>query len=265
MSSQADLPAERGGGSLVRRAMQAVTAHIRSRALRVGDTLPSEGHFAVELGVSRAVMREAFGALAALSLIEVANGRRPRVAALDGSVMATSLDHALSTAQVSVPQIWDVRRTLELRTAFLAAQNRTQAEADYLIEIAEAMVRDGDQLSIITAHDIAFHQTVARASRNELFNQIVSSFGPMMEIAVPTAWRTRVAMDQRRVMLDRHQDVARAIAAADPEAARAAMEAHFDASIGDLLASSGPATAVPAGGRDRVTSFPTAEVSDQKA
>jgi DNA-binding FadR family transcriptional regulator len=47
-----------------------------------------------------------------------------------------------------------------------------------------------------------------------------------------------VAIDQRQVMLDRHQDVARAIAAADPHAAQAAMEAHFDESIGDLLAAS---------------------------
>jgi len=238
VSLQAASAAERGAGSLVRQAMQAVTAHIRVHALRVGDTLPGEGHFAAELGVSRAVMREAFGALAALNLIEVANGRRPRVAALDGSVMATSLDHAVSTAQVSVPQIWDVRRTLELRTAFLAAEHRTQAEAARLVEIAEAMARDADHLQVMTAHDIAFHQTVARASRNELFNQIVSSFGPMMEIAVPTAWRTRVAIDQRQIMLDRHHDVARAIAAADPPAAQAAMEAHFDTSIGDLLAAS---------------------------
>ena len=238
MSDPAALANERSGGSLARQAMQAVTAHIRNHALRVGDTLPGEGHFAVALGVSRAVMREAFGALAALNVIEVANGRRPRVAALDGSVMATSLEHALSTAQVGVAQIWDVRRTLELRTAFLAAQNRTRAEAARLVEIAEAMTRDADDLSVMTAHDIAFHQIIARASRNELFSQIVSAFGPMMEISVPTAWRTRVAIDQRQVMLDRHQDVAHAIAAADPQAAQAAMAAHFDESIGDLLAAS---------------------------
>jgi GntR family transcriptional repressor for pyruvate dehydrogenase complex len=236
VSAEATLATERSGGTLVRRAMQAVSAHIRTHVLRVGDTLPGEGHFATELGVSRAVMREAFGALAALNVIEVANGRRPRVAALDGSVMAAALDHALSTAQVSVPQIWDVRRTLELRTAYLAAQNRTEAEAARLIEIAAAMTRDADDLAVMTVHDIAFHQIVARASRNELFNQIVSSFGPMMEIAVPTAWRTRVAIDQQNVMLDRHHDIAHAIAAADPDAAQAAMEAHFDAAIGDLLA-----------------------------
>jgi DNA-binding FadR family transcriptional regulator len=216
--------------------MDAVAGHIRSHSLRAGDVLPGEAHFASELGVSRAVMREAFGALAALNRIEVVNGRKPRVAAIDGSVMAAALDHAVATAQVTVPQVWEVRRTLELRTAVLAAQNRTTAEAALIVDIAEAMVRDADLMEVMTAHDIAFHQAIAHASRNELFGQIIAAFGPLMEVAVPTAWRTRVARDQRAVMLDRHRDVALAIAAADGDAAGAAMEAHFDASIGDLLA-----------------------------
>ena len=227
----------RGGGSLVRQAMQAVTGHIRAQALRVGDVLPGEAHFAAELGVSRAVMREAFGALAALNRIEVVNGRKPRVAAIDGSVMAAALDHAVSTAQVTVPQVWEVRRTLELRTAVLAAQNRTASEAARLLEIADAMVRDSADLEVMTRHDIAFHQAIAQASHNELFSQIVAAFGPLMEVAVPTAWRTWEIRAQRLTMLDVHKDVARAVSDSDPEAARAAMAAHFDASIDDLLAS----------------------------
>ena len=83
------------GGSLVSRTMEAVKLYIREAGMRVGDTLPGEGYFAEKLGVSRAVMREAFGGLAALRLIDVANGRRAKVGALDGSVMATSLDHAM--------------------------------------------------------------------------------------------------------------------------------------------------------------------------
>ena len=222
----------------MRRAMGAVADHIRSQALRVGDVLPGEAHFATELGVSRAVMREAFGALAALNRIEVVNGRKPRVAAIDGSVMAAALDHAVATAQVTVPQVWDVRRTLELRTAALAADHRTDAEATRLLEIAAAMARDAGDLAVTTAHDIAFHQAIAQASRNELFSQIVASFGPLMEVAIPTAWRTRQTDNQRRVVLSRHLDVARAIAAGDPQAARAAMDAHFDTSIDGLLAES---------------------------
>ncbi|RYD47584.1 MAG: FadR family transcriptional regulator, partial [Sphingomonadales bacterium] len=117
------------GGSLVQNAVQAVRAHIRDNDLKAGDTLPGESHFAGTLGVSRAVMREAFGALAALRQIDVANGRRARVAAIDGSVMAASLDHAVSTSQISFAEVWDVRRTVELRIAELAAIRRTPAQA----------------------------------------------------------------------------------------------------------------------------------------
>jgi GntR family transcriptional repressor for pyruvate dehydrogenase complex len=222
-------------GSLVRRAMQAVTGHIRAQRLRVGDTLPGEAHFAAEMGVSRAVMREAFGALAALKLIDVGNGRRPRVAALDGSVMAASLDHAISTAQVTVPEIWDVRRTIELRTAVLAAEHRSDDEASAILRLAEAMAADGEDLGRMTRHDIAFHEAIARASHNALFVQIVTSFGPLMEVAVPAAWRTRVAERQRETMIYRHGGLAEAIARRDPEAAGAAMDSHFDASIADIL------------------------------
>ena len=115
------------GKSLVAKAVESVKAHIRDSGLRVGDTLPGEGYFADKLGVSRAVMREAFGALAALRLIDVANGRRAKVGALNGSVISDSLEHALSTAQIRVADVWDVRRSIEMRTAALAALNAHRA------------------------------------------------------------------------------------------------------------------------------------------
>jgi GntR family transcriptional repressor for pyruvate dehydrogenase complex len=223
------------GGSLVQRAIQAVSDHIEDQGLHVGDTLPGEAHFAQLLGVSRAVMREAFGALAALRRIDVGNGRKPRVAAIDGTVIARSLQHAVTTEQISVPEVWDVRRTIELRTATLAATQRTAAEASAILTLAEAMAEDLDDFDRMTRHDIAFHDEIARASHNLLFVQIVASFGPLMEVAVPTAWRTRRTDAERRTMIDRHLELARAIEAGDPEAAAHAMGAHFDSSIGNIL------------------------------
>ncbi len=222
-------------GSLVRRAIDAVSGHIRSQNLKVGDTLPGEGHFAAELGVSRAVMREAFGALTALRLIEVANGRRPRVAAIDGSVIAASLDHAMATAQISIAEVWDVRRTIEMRTAALAAEHRSDAQSERIAALVDAMARQADIIEDLTHDDIEFHNEIARASGNALFLQIVTSFGPLMEVAVPAAWRTRPAARQQNVMIERHRAVAVAIAVRNPAAAAAAMGAHFDTSIGDVL------------------------------
>lgn len=235
MSTIVPLPRTSGEASLAQTAIEAVTHYIREHKLRVGDTLPGEAYFAATLGVSRAVMREAFGALAALRLLDVGNGRKPRVGAIDGSVIAASLSHAVTTAQVTVPEVWDVRRTIEQRTAALAADARTDAEAAEIVALAEAMAKDSDDLEARTAHDIAFHNAIARASHNILFVQIVASFGPLMEVAVPTAWRTRTTAKQRKVMIERHRAVARAIQARDPSAAAAAMAAHFDDSVGDLL------------------------------
>jgi DNA-binding FadR family transcriptional regulator len=223
------------GTSLVQRAMQAVTDHIRANRLRAGDSLPGEVHFATQLGISRPVVREAFGALAALRLVDVGNGRRPRVALLDGAAIAASLDHAVMTAQVSVSEVWDVRRTIEVRTAELAARQRTPQEAEEILALARAIGGDTEDLAAMTRDDIAFHQAIAKAAHNALFLHIVNSFGPLMEIAVPTAWSTRTAVDQRELMVSRHMAVAQAIAAGDPAAAAAAMDAHFDSSVGDIL------------------------------
>lgn len=222
------------GGSLVDLAVRRVREHIRTADLKVGDTLPGEGQFAADIGVSRAVMREAFGALAALRLIDVANGRRARVGAIDGSVIGTSLDHAVATDQVSVSEVWDVRRTLELRTAELAALNRTDADAAEITAAADAMraARDIDE---ITRNDIIFHQAIARASGNVLFLQIIRSFAPLMTVAVPVAWQTRKTPQARDEVLRRHIQIAQAISDRDGGSASTLMIDHFDVSIGSVL------------------------------
>lgn len=227
-----------GGGSeesLVARAIHAVTDYIRTEGLRVGDTLPGEMYFAERLEVSRTVMREAYRALAALQLIVVANGRRPRVSAVSGDVIATSLAHAVTTAQISIPEIWDVRRTIEVRTAALAATLRTEDEAQELLELSEKIAACYESPETVVPYDVAFHQAIARASRNTLFAHLVSSFEPMMHIATPVFWKTRTTQAQRRETVRRHRAIAKAIARRDAQAAAAAMEAHFDASIGEIL------------------------------
>ena len=221
------------GESLVSRAIQAVRDHIRENDLKVGDPLPGEAHFADVGGVSRAVIREAFGALAALKLIDVANGRRARVGAMDGSVMAAGLEHAVTTGQATLANVWDVRRTLELRTAELAAEQRTDAEADEIVAHAEAMMAAEDDMEEVARHDLALHAAIASATHNALFIQVVRSFTPLLEAAVPAAWKTRDTAASRSTMLRHHRALAHAIADKDPVEARRLMNAHFDASIID--------------------------------
>jgi DNA-binding FadR family transcriptional regulator len=99
--------------------------------------------------------------------------------------IGASLDHAVTTSQISVAEVWDVRRTLEMRIAALAAERRSDEQAEQILALAEAMVHDQGNMALVTAHDTAFHQRLAASTGNMLFTQIVRSFAPQMEIAVP--------------------------------------------------------------------------------
>ena len=217
--------------TLVNRVIEAVSSLIRERGLRAGDELPSEAHFGEAVGVSRTVVREAFVALASMRLIEVANGRCARVGRVDETVMSLSMMHAVQTEQVGVQQIWDVRRTLESRTATLAALRRSPAEAEEISELARLMRQAYGNFAVQTEYDIAFHIAIAKASRNPLFEILIASFKEVMEQTCPIGWRSRPTEGERLKVFDQHAAIADAIAAQDPEAATLAMAAHFDLSI----------------------------------
>lgn len=220
--------------------MRRVVEHISRERLRVGDQLPSETRFVEQLGVSRPVVREAFGALAALNIVETANGRRPRVSALNGSVLSISLDHAVRTEQISMRQIWETRRCLETETVALAAVRRTDAEAARITELARAMSDAEHGSAELMSLDIQLHKAIADAGRNLLMAQIIASLEPLLESSVSAAWGVLNTDDQHRAILDRHIDIAEAITRGDAEAARIAMDRHFDTSVAARLAMDDP-------------------------
>ena len=151
------------GEGLLDRVMTAVQTHIRENGLQVGDELPSEGAFSELTGTSRTIVREAYRSLAALTLIDIGNGRRARVAAPRADVLAIITDHAVHTNQATIQQNFDVRRTVERRTVALAALRRTDREAAEILNLAEAMQRDFHEPVKVMEHDIAFHEDIGLA------------------------------------------------------------------------------------------------------
>ncbi len=232
VSMEPALAAPRG---LVEQAMRAINDHIREQGMAAGDPLPSEGAFAQMLGVSRPVIREAFRSLAALRLIDIGNGRRARVSAIDASVLGLVLDHAVHTDQINVQQIYDVRRTIEMRTVALAAVRRSAREAQEIQDHADAMRANFVNPPLVMAHDIALHEAVSQASRNPLFALIVSSFSVVTRQTWSVSWVSRPTDAVRMESIECHEAIARAIVAGDPRAATDAMAAHFDKSVQALI------------------------------
>ena len=145
------------------------------------------------------------------------------------------LDHAVHTDQVSIQQIYDVRRTIEIRTVVLAALRRTEAEADEINSLAAAMREAFCRPIDVMEHDLAFHGAIARASRNPLFALIVGSFHVITRQTWRIGWESRRTDVERQASIECHEGIAVAIAARDPNGAEVLMAEHFDQSVKALL------------------------------
>lgn len=223
-------------GSLVSHAMRVINEHIRDLDLKLGSPIPSESAFAEQLGVSRAVVREAFRSLATVGVIEVGNGRRARVGGIDETVLPIILNHAVLTDQVSILQIYDVRRTIEMRTIALAALRRSSPEALDISRLAANMNKDFATPAKVMEHDIAFHEAIGKASKNPLFSLIVSAFRAVTHHTWQIGWSSRRSDEERRDSVACHIRIAEAIARQDAKEAEVAMAEHFDNSVKVLLA-----------------------------
>jgi GntR family transcriptional repressor for pyruvate dehydrogenase complex len=221
---------------LVGRAMRAVTDHIRDEGLKAGDPMPSEAAFAESLATSRTVVREAFRALSAVGVIDVGNGRRARVGAIDDSVLSMVVDHAVRTQQISIQQVLDLRRSIELRSASLAAMRRSVQESEEIAGLAGQMRAALGDFPLMADLDIAFHQAIARATRNPMYAIVIGSFRTVMQQTCPIGWFSRPTQAERVAVIEMHETIAEAIRRQDPQAAERAMADHFDLSIKALVA-----------------------------
>ncbi|RYY11879.1 MAG: FadR family transcriptional regulator [Alphaproteobacteria bacterium] len=208
--------------------MSAIIDLIKTEDLKAGDSMPSENALAEAFGVSRVIVREANRSLSALGIIEIANGRTARVSVPDFDVVGVLFDHIVHSRHVTVHQVLDVRRSIELRTVALAAMRRSAREAQAITDYADAMLADHSLPAKVMQHDLAFHATIATAARNPLFTIMVRAFEPVTRSTWQLGWRSRADEEERLTMIAVHRSIAVAVNSQDVAAAQAAMAAHFD-------------------------------------
>ncbi|WP_343315848.1 FadR/GntR family transcriptional regulator [Brucella sp. BE17] len=212
-------------------AVTAIAELIRKTHLKPGDRLPAEAVLSKDLQVSRTVVREALRSLAALQLIELGAGKRPSVAELDDNAFALMFEHGVVTEQITIPQIYDARRTIEARTVALASLRRSDTEAKIIIEHARAMAQDFSDPNKVMEHDLAFHLAIAHASRNPVFALIIGAFQGITRKTWPVGWKSRSSDDERVAMNTLHLELAEAIASGNIAHAARLMDQHFDISL----------------------------------
>jgi len=212
-----------------------VARHLLSRVqadrLRPGDAVLSEVEIGRELQVSRGSVREAYRTLAALGILEIEGGRRPRLRALDAGVLAQVFDYALNTEQVSVAHALETRRALELQTAQLAARYASDSQRLRLRELVAQMREAGANHARRVACDMEIHQVIAAASDNPLNSLLLGALRSPLEAS------SRMHLDDARSdselqrVIEAHENLVERIVAGDAVGAGTAMSYHFDLAL----------------------------------
>jgi GntR family transcriptional repressor for pyruvate dehydrogenase complex len=211
---------------------------ILADSLKPGDKLPPERELAERIGVSRAVVREAIGALSIQGLVKVKPGCGTYVQALNVQDAAASIELYLKLRQTpqSFRDIYEVRSMLEVEAAGLAAHRATEADRAALESALDDMVAHHDDPGRYVASDLAFHASLVAATHNELFSVLFGPLASRMQEIVQISFREPGAVSGG---LTHHRNILESIEQRDPERARQAMRDHLkhaQALVEDVLA-----------------------------
>jgi len=205
-----------------------VRGYIATHGMRPGDRLPGEAEVARVLGVSRPVVREASRTLAALGLVDIAPGRAPRVSRMRDRVLRHFFEHALMTGQAGAHHVLEVRRGLEISMAALAAGRRDADAAERLAGLCARMAAKLHHAEEYVALDMEFHRTIAAATANPFYVEIISACRAAFESSMDVGLRhrfTAVELDRVQAL---HVQIVEAMRQGDADAAALAMTRHFD-------------------------------------
>ncbi|HEY0009869.1 MAG TPA: FadR/GntR family transcriptional regulator [Tepidisphaeraceae bacterium] len=203
----------RGGPALVEQVVRHLRGKILSGELAVGADLPPEATIGVTLGVSRTVVREAMRVMRAQGLVQVSQGRQPRVLAVDPQTAVDGLTLVLQRSDSSLDSLVELRRPIESEIAFLAAE---RASADSIHQMS-ASIQDLLQATTLEERvlaDMQFHMLLAESTGNLLFVMVLQSIWGLLRksrlltmaqssVDVPASWHERIltAVKQRNGVL----------------------------------------------------------------
>lgn len=220
---------------------QAIADKITQGAFPVGEKLPPDRVLVDELGVSRATLREALIALEVKGYIETRYGSGAYVLGAPETAPAatTSTDPApaLPGASAAGPfEALEARRLIEGELAALAAQAITPSALDALWGCLQALEVSGPDWD--ASADARFHEVIATAAGNAVLGGLAAQFWTEQQSnPLWAAIRSAVEDSNRRPQLvAEHEAIIEALTEGDPDAARAAMQAHLDSFTRALLA-----------------------------
>ncbi len=148
---------------------------IVEQKLKLGDQLAAERDLATEFGVSRTAIREATKILCERGLVQVDPGRGTFVVRPNVDSVAESIGLFVRMRGNPFAQLMEVRRTLEVEIAGLAAERAQATNLECMRLAIERMDANIEVPEVYIEADHDFHQALAEAAQNEIFSLFTRS------------------------------------------------------------------------------------------
>lgn len=214
---------------LVREVVNRLRDQIITKQFEPNGLMPPEGDLCKTFGVSRTVIREAMRMLRAQGLVEVSQGRAPRVRMADPQHVVESFGTFLQRGDHSLLDLLEVRRPLETEIAALAARRATPPQIKKMEEAIKRQAKASTREEQIDA-DIRFHDLLAEAAGNPIFELLLTTLAGLMR---RSRQETISRLGSKRALAG-HRAVLAAIRRTDVRAAREAMLKHLAMAEEDL-------------------------------
>jgi GntR family transcriptional regulator, transcriptional repressor for pyruvate dehydrogenase complex len=201
-----------------------IISMIQSGELKPGDRLPPEKKLAEDMDVSRTAIREALRSLESMGYIRSKVGGGTYIDSITLQSAMGPFSAVLSQDHKLIEDLLEVRRLLETRIAFLAAEKIDAEKSQRLQAALDAMRGQIDAGGNGLEGDDAFHLALADAAGNEAMKIILGMCGLLI-----TASReaTLSIPGQPRNSLTDHEGIFEAVSRGESAEAQARMDAHL--------------------------------------
>ena len=217
--------------TLVEQTVDRVQSYVLNQQLQPGDTLPSEMRLAEKLGVSRPVVREALRTLVGRGMLTIANGRNAIISPVTATALVHFFERATQLNAVTVRELLEVRRGIEVQSISLAAQRRTESHIAKLQSLLAMMSDARYDLQLYSELDAQLHLQIAAASQNQMIYYFVESLGDALRqvsLAGLLNRRNQTDLDEVHTM---HMLLVNAVVTQNGLLAESTMASHVEAAM----------------------------------
>jgi GntR family transcriptional repressor for pyruvate dehydrogenase complex len=195
---------------------------IAEGALFPGCKVPPEREMAKKLGVSRAAVRQAMGAMAVMGVLSQRIGDGTYIHLDAAGILTQPLDFLVLLDGPSLDELMEARLMVEPQLSAKAAERAT---VDDLASIRKTLlpIRPFDRAKML-AQDLAFDQAIFQAARNRICERIFPLLHQLMFASIHITYR----MVDWEYTLKFHEPIYQAIERRQPEEARERMTTHLE-------------------------------------